>query len=145
MDRRYIVFSMIPNVIRRSIFKTKELENSSNTMDQLVTLQSKLRADCDKIEKLEMKIKNEIITLTKARIFIAVNISLIIYFLRSVKSLFRKSNQLNIKLIRRVFKLVFRSFIGCFAQRGRLESANFKSSLVIITLMTLLSVAILME
>jgi len=68
MDRRYIVFSMIPNVIRRSIFKTKELENSSNTMDQLVTLQSKLRADCDKIEKLEMKIKNEIITLTKARI-----------------------------------------------------------------------------
>jgi len=37
-------------------------------MDQLITLQSKLRADCDKIEKLEMKIKNEIITLTKARI-----------------------------------------------------------------------------
>ena len=123
MDRRYIVFSMIPNVIRRSIFKTKELENSSNTMDQLVTLQSKLRADCDKIEKLEMKIKNEIITLTKARIFIAVNISLIIYFLRSVKSLFRKSNQLNIKLIRRVFKLVFRSFIW-FDQRGRQRASK---------------------
>ena len=37
-------------------------------MDQLLTLQSKLRTDCDKIEKLEMRIKNEIITLTKARI-----------------------------------------------------------------------------
>ena len=57
---------MISNGIRRSVSKTKELENSNNTMDQLITLQSKLRADCDKIEKLEMKIKNEIITLTKA-------------------------------------------------------------------------------
>ena len=61
-------FKMISNGIRRSVSKTKELENSNNTMDQLITLQSKLRADCDKIEKLEMKIKNEIITLTKARI-----------------------------------------------------------------------------
>ena len=59
---------IISNGIRRSVSKTKELENSNNTMDQLITLQSKLRADCDKIEKLEMKIKNEIITLTKARI-----------------------------------------------------------------------------
>ena len=59
---------MISNGFRRSVSKTKELENSNNTMDQLITLQSKLRADCDKIEKLEMKIKNEIITLTKARI-----------------------------------------------------------------------------
>ena len=38
-------------------------------MDQLIALQSKLTSDCDKIEKLEMKIKNEIITLTKARGF----------------------------------------------------------------------------
>lgn len=55
-------------ILKWSVSKTKELENSNNTMDQLVTLQSKLRADCDKIEKLEMKIKNEIITLTKARV-----------------------------------------------------------------------------
>ena len=38
-------------------------------MDQLIALQSKLTSDCDKIEKLEMKIKNEIITLTKAKGF----------------------------------------------------------------------------
>ena len=63
-----MILKMISNGIRRSVSKTKELENSNNTMDQLITLQSKLRADCDKIEKLEMKIKNEIITLTKARI-----------------------------------------------------------------------------
>ena len=56
-------------------------------MDQLVTLQSKLRADCDKIEKLEIKIKNEIITLTKARTFIEVNISLIILFFAFCKIL----------------------------------------------------------
>jgi len=87
MNRRYNVCSMISNVIHRSVFKTKELENSSNTMDQLVILQSKLRADCDKIEKLEIKIKNEIITLTKARIFIEVNISLIILFFAFCKIL----------------------------------------------------------
>ena len=41
------------------------MENSTNTMEQLLALQSKLTSDCDKIEKLERKIKNEIITLTK--------------------------------------------------------------------------------
>ena len=48
--------------------KTRELETSSSTMDQLLALQTKLTADCDKIQKMERKIKNEIISLTKKRV-----------------------------------------------------------------------------